>query len=230
MRLNKYIASSGYCSRRKADELISNNKVYVNGKCISNLSTQVQAGTDVVTINGEQINVETQKVYVALNKPRGYITTSAEQFDRKCIMDLIHEKVRLFPVGRLDMDTEGIIILTNDGDFANELIHPKNNIYKTYIVKTDFDLNDIEIQKLSSGVDIGGYVTKPAIVKRIKRNLTEVKICEGKNRQIRRMFEAINKKVIKLKRIAIGNMKVDGIEVGQYKKYSLQEIKSRIYK
>ena len=230
MRINKYIASSGYCSRRKAEELIKNGKVTINGSIVYDLSSIVNELEDIVCIDGKRITIEEEKIYLVLNKPKGYITTSHEQFDRKYIMELIDEKYRVFPVGRLDMDTEGLIILTNDGEFANELAHPRNKVYKTYIAKLDFDVSNEEIIKLRNGVDIGGYITHKAIVNRLKKYVVEVKIAEGKNRQVRKMFKAINKKVIKLKRTAIGGLTLEDIPVGKYKRYSLDELKRKIYK
>lgn len=228
MRINKYIASSGICSRRKAEEYINQGKIYLNGSKVTDLATQV-GQDDVVTLDGKKISIEEEKVYLVLNKPKGYITTSNEQFERNCIMDLINENVRVFPVGRLDMDTEGIIILTNDGEFANELMHPRNKLFKTYIAKLNYDVSDSEIETLRNGIDIGGYITKKAVVKKIKKNVVSISIAEGKNRQIRRMFEAINKRVVKLKRIAIGNFEPKDIALGEYKKFSLEDLKRKIY-
>lgn len=228
MRINKYIANSGITSRRKAEEYIIQGKVYVNGQKITDLSKNISENDEVI-LNGKKIKLEDEKIYLVLNKPKGYITTSNEQFGRKCIMDLVDEKFRVFPVGRLDMDTEGIIILTNDGNFANELMHPSNEIYKTYIARLDYDVSENEINVLCNGVDIGGYITQKAIVKKIKRNVVSISISEGKNRQIRKMFEAIGKKVVKLKRISIGNFEPKDIAIGQYKKYSLSYLKKKIY-
>lgn len=229
MRLNKYIASCGYCSRRKADELIENGKVFVNDLLVTELGFKVSIEKDSVRVEGNILRLEEKKLYLALNKPKGYVTTSSDELGRNSVLDLVHEDIRVFSVGRLDMDTEGLLILTNDGEFANELAHPRNKVYKTYIAKTDYDISDSEIETLRKGVDIGGYITAPAMVRKLKRNLTEVKIAEGKNRQVRKMFEAINKKVIKLKRIAIGGLTLEDIKLGSYKSYTLDEIKKKIY-
>lgn len=224
IRLNKYIATSGVCSRRNADELIASGKVKVNGIVIKEMGMQVDEIKDIVYVNNKKISVKEEKVYIMLNKPKGYVTTNNDQFDRPSTKDLIKEKIRVFPIGRLDMNTEGLLLLTNDGDFANKLMHPSNKVEKTYIVTLRKPITDEQIKKLQDGVDIGDYITRPAKVKRITPLELEIKISEGKNRQIRRMCESVNADLKNLKRIQIGNLKLGDLKLGKYRLLSLDEI------
>lgn len=224
-RLNKYISSCGICSRRKADELIQNGKVEVNGNVITNLGEKVEDG-DLVKVNGKRIFKEAKKVYIALNKPKGYVTTNSDQFGRKNVIDLIAEDVRVYPVGRLDMYTEGLLILTNDGEFSNMMMHPKNEINKTYVVSTDTNITKEQIERLQNGVDIGDYITKPAIVKIVDKNKIEIIIHEGKNRQVRRMCEAVGINLLNLRRIKIGSVELGTLQTGKYRYLTKQEIES----
>lgn len=217
IRLNKFIAESGYCSRRKADELIKNKKVYVNDVCILEFGTKIDTENDKVVIDGKILKKQKENIYLMLNKPKGYITTNKEQFSRKATIDLIKEEQRVFPIGRLDKDTEGLLLFTNDGDFANLMMHPSHLIEKTYIVETDSDITKEKIYKLKNGVDIGGYITREAKVRKISKNRLEIVISEGKNRQVRRMCQAVDINVINLKRIKYGN-----IELGNLKLRRLQ--------
>lgn len=224
IRLNKYIASSGICSRRKADELIESGKVKVNGIVIATMGYQVNEKTDVVEVNEKKVYLDDKKVYIMLNKPKGYVTTNSEQFSRPSTKDLIKEEIRVFPIGRLDMNTEGLLLLTNDGEFANKLMHPKNKIEKTYIVTLKSPVTNGQIEMLKNGVNIGDYVTKPAKVRRISDMELEIKISEGKNRQIRRMCEVVNAELINLKRVQIGNLKLGNLKLGKYKFLTFHEI------
>lgn len=226
MRINKYIAACGICSRRKAEEYILQGKVKINEKIIKDLSTNIDEKTDKVYVDNKLIKLENKNVYIMLNKPKGYVTTNSEQFNRKSTSDLIHEDVRVFPIGRLDMYTEGLLLLTNDGEFANKMMHPKNEIKKVYEVNVDKKITDENIKKLQDGVDIGGYVTKPAIVEKIDEYNMKIIISEGKNRQVRKMCEAVSLKVKNLKRIQIGNLKLGNLKVGKYKILSEKEIKN----
>lgn len=225
-RLNKYIASCGICSRRKADELIENGKVKVNDIVINNLGMQVSED-DVVKVEDKVISKEEKKVYIVLNKPKGYVTTNNEQFNRKSVIDLIHEDVRVYPVGRLDMYTEGLLILTNDGEFSNKLMHPRNKIEKTYIVTTDTNVTKEQIEKLKTGVDIGDYVTKPAKVKIIGNDKVEIIISEGKNRQVRRMCESVGINLLNLRRTKVGKIELGTLQTGKYR-YLTEEEKNMI--
>ena len=229
MRLNKYIAQAGVASRRKADELISAGKVKINGTVCTVLGTDVAPG-DRVTVNGRDISGQEEKlVYYALNKPLGYITTTSDEKNRETVLSLLSDVTqRVFPVGRLDADTTGLLIMTNDGQLANRIAHPRNLVWKTYEVEINIAISEEKMEKLRSGVDIGGYITRPAQVKLLKQtahaSLLEVKICEGKNRQIRKMFKAVDAKVVALERTAIGEVRLGRTHVGTYRKLTKEEI------
>ena len=228
IRLNKYIASSGVCSRRKADELIEAKKVKVNGNLVEDFGMQIDEKKDVVIVYDKRIRLENKKIYLMLNKPVGYVTTNDEQLGRKCTNDLIHENERVFPIGRLDMDSEGLLLFTNDGEFSNSLMHPSKKVEKVYIAKLNRKINDEKIEMLKNGVDIGDYVTKPAKVQRIASNVVKITISEGKNRQVRRMCDAVGLKVIKLQRVQIGNLELGTLPVGKYRHLTKQEVRSII--
>ncbi|HKK96212.1 MAG TPA: pseudouridine synthase [Anaerovoracaceae bacterium] len=228
MRINKYIATAGIASRRKADDLIANGNVKVNGETVAELGYDV-TDSDTVSVNGRVVKPEKRMVYIALNKPVGYVTTVSDDKKRPKVMDLVTDAdVRLFPVGRLDFNTSGLLVLTNDGDLANKMTHPKHDIYKTYRALVKGIVSDKQLYKLTKGVDIGGYVTKPAkvsVVKIIGKNtLIELSIAEGKNRQIRKMLKAVDRPVIELTRISIGEIKLGRLMVGGYRKLKQEEI------
>lgn len=223
MRLNKYISLCGICSRRSADKLIKLGKVTVNNEAIIDLGTKINI-TDIIKIKNEVISLE-KKIYIILNKPKGYVTTVKEQFQRASILDLIFVKERVYPVGRLDMNSEGLIILTNDGDFANKVIHPSKHISKTYEIKVNKEIKNDFIDKLEKGVDIGGYITLKAIVKKISKDTIHITIFEGKNRQIRRMCDKLGYKVINLKRISIGRLTLGDLKSGEYKVVTYEYLK-----
>ncbi len=212
-RLNKFIALSGYTSRRKADELIINGKVKVNGKVVKELGTKVD-GNDLVTVDGNVLKKEENKVYFLLNKPRGVITAVTDDLNRKTVVDLINTDKRIYPVGRLDYDTTGALILTNDGELANLLMHPKNNIDKVYIAKVKGLIGKLEINKLERGVYIDGIKTSRAKArirkydKKSDSSIVELTIHEGRNHQVKKMFEAIGYDVLKLKREKIAFLDV----------------------
>lgn len=226
IRLNKYIAECGICSRRKADILIESGKVLVNDIVIKDLGVKIDDTKDIVKVDGKTISKEDKFVYIMLNKPKGYVTTNSEQFGRKSVLDLIDTDYRIFPIGRLDMNTEGLLLLTNDGEFANKLMHPKNKVEKTYIVNVKGNITKEKIEHLINGVDIGGYITKPAQVKIISKdkNEIEIKISEGKNRQVRKMCEAVGLKVINLKRTSIGKLNLGNLKIGEYRYLNKNEI------
>ncbi len=228
VRLNKYIADAGICSRRKADELIGNGNVKVNGATMKELGYQVEDG-DVVLVNGKKIETAGKKVYVVVNKPLGYITSMDDDKDRATVAELVSDiPERLFPVGRLDYNTSGLLIMTNDGQLTYTLTHPKHEVYKTYIAKVAGVLSDARIAKLRKGVDIGGFITSPAKVKVIKQMprhaIVEISIREGKNRQVRKMFAAVGNKVQELQRVAIGEIKLGRLMEGHYRKLNREEI------
>lgn len=228
MRLNKYIADAGICSRRKADELIENGNVKVNGATMKEMGYQVKDG-DVVQVNGKKIETVGKKVYVAVNKPLGYITSMDDDKNRATVAELVADiPERLFPVGRLDYNTTGLLIMTNDGQLTYTLTHPKHEVYKTYIAKVAGVLSDARVARLRKGVDIGGFVTSPAKVKVIKQMprhaIVEISIKEGKNRQVRKMFAAVGNKVQELQRTSIGEIKLGRLMEGHYRKLNREEI------
>lgn len=225
IRLNKYIASTGFCSRRKAEEYILSSKVSINGKVVTNLSTMVNEENDKVYIDDKLIKIENEKIYIMLNKPIGYITTNSEQFGRHSTSDLLKLPQRLFPIGRLDMNTEGLLLFTNDGEFANKLTHPSHNIKKTYIARVKGIIDNEKLEMLRNGVDIGGYVTKEAKVEKIEDDKLEIVISEGKNRQVRRMCEAVGLHVSALKRIKIGNLSIGKLQLKKYRYLTKDDIK-----
>ena len=228
MRLNKYIASAGVCSRRKADELIANGNVKINGAVCREMGAQVEDG-DVVTVNGDEIRADAAKVYVAVNKPLGYITSMSDDRDRQIVADLVADiPERLVPVGRLDYNTSGLLLMTNDGELTYALTHPKHEVSKTYVATVAGVLSNARLAKLRKGVDIGGFVTSPAKVRVIKQNprsaVVEISIHEGKNRQVRKMFAAVGNKVQSLERVAVGDIKLGRLLPGHYRKLTKAEI------
>ena len=233
VRLQKYMAECGIASRRKCEEFILKGMVKVNGKVVKKLGTKIVPNRDTVEYCGKKVdNPSEKKVYVLLNKPIGYVTTVKEQFGRPTVMDLVKNiKTRIFPVGRLDMYTSGAIILTNDGDFVYRVTHPKYEIEKTYIVTLRGKVSSEEIETLKNGVKIDDYVTGKAKVKIIKddvgKNETRLQIVihEGKNREVRKMCEAIGKKVLALHRAKIGNIDVKSIKIGEYRYLDKNEVK-----
>lgn len=226
-RLQKVIANSGYCSRRKAEELIKNGKVMVNGKRIEELGFKVD-GNDIITVENKILKKE-NKEYILLYKPRGVVTTTSDEKGRKTVLDLIETNKRLYPVGRLDYDTSGLLLLTNDGELTNILIHPKNEIDKVYIAKINGIMNGFEIKTLEKGVLIDGKKTAPCKVKVRKKekdsSIIELTIHEGKNHQVKKMFEAIGFKVLKLKREKLAFLNLSGLKPGEYRYLSIKEVK-----
>ena len=228
MRINKYIADAGICSRRKADELISNGNVKINGLTVKELGVDVAEG-DVVEVNGSVIEAGRRKVYVAVNKPAGVITSMDDDRERETVADIVADiPERLFPVGRLDYNTTGLLIMTNDGQLTYTLTHPKHEVYKTYVAKVEGVLSGARAAKLRRGVDIGGFVTSPARVKVLKQMpryaVVEISIREGKSRQVRKMFAAVGNKVRELKRTQIGEIRLGRLKEGHYRKLTREEI------
>lgn len=231
MRINKYIASTGFCSRRKAEQVILSGRVRVNGERVTELSTQVDENNDEVMIDGKVIRLEERKIYILLNKPEGYITTAKDQFDRKSVIDLVDVKERVYPVGRLDYETSGLLILTNDGDLTMDITHPSKKIAKVYraIVKGKV----LEKSKLDfeNGLEIENYITSPAKMKILKydkennRSFLEVTIYEGRNRQVRKMLRKIGNPVLRLKRVGIGSLRDNSLKIGEYRELTEDEIK-----
>ena len=229
-RLQKYLANCGVASRRKCEEYILQGKVKVNGEIVTELGTKINPGKDKVEFEGKIVKEANKNVYILLNKPIGYVTTAEDQFGRDTVLDLVKVKERIVPVGRLDMYTSGALILTNDGDFIYKVIHPKHEIEKTYTVTVKGIVKNTEVEQLREGVQIDDYKTKPAKVKILKTDVEkdisrlEITIHEGKNRQVRRMCEAVGRKVLALHRSKIGNIGVKDIELGKWRYLNEKEI------
>jgi len=229
-RLQKVIANSGYTSRRKAEDLILSGRVSVNGKKVMELGTKVN-DEDIITIDGKLLKKEERKVYYLLNKPAGYICSLSDEKGRKVVTDLIEGDIRVYPIGRLDYDTTGLLLLTNDGELTNILAHPSNNVEKTYKATIDGILNVDEIYKLKDGIEIDGIKVIPTRVKVKKKNnnknkqIVEISIVEGRNHIVKRVFESIGHPVLKLKRLRYANLNVDDLRYGEYRELSLKEVK-----
>lgn len=225
-RLNKYLADCGVGSRRECDKLIADGCVKINGK-IASLGANVEEN-DSVSVNGRRVAPKTKNYYIMLHKPKGCVTTVKDDLGRKTVMDFVDIKARLFPVGRLDYDTEGLVILTNDGDVANKLTHPKNNVEKVYVARLSGSLTEAERQTLERGVEIDGRKTMPAKVKILAKDehhtRVEVTITEGRNRQVKKMFESVGKEVEFLKRVAEGELRLGGLQRGKYRFLNDREI------
>lgn len=229
-RLQKVIANSGVTSRRKAEEMISKGNVRVNGKVVTELGVKV-SGNDIIEVDGVTINRDTKKVYYILNKPREVITSVSDDKNRKTVLDCITTDIRVYPVGRLDYDTTGLIILTNDGELANKLMHPSNKIKKTYIAKIEGLLNKDDIDRLKRGINIDDR--KVEIVnfkirdKDLVKNtsLIEITIIEGRNHIVKRIFESLKHPVIRLSRIRLAFLDIKNLKSGEYRELSLKEVK-----
>ncbi|MRZ79066.1 pseudouridine synthase [Paeniclostridium sordellii] len=231
MRINKYIASCGVASRRKAEELINAGRVKVNGKIINELSFQVDENKDRVEVDEKLIGLEERLVYIMLNKPEGYVTTVKDQFDRKSVIDLVKDVgERVYPIGRLDYETSGLLLLTNDGDLTYKLTHPKHEVDKTYVATLKGIPTLNEMKNFEKGLYIEDYKTAPAKIKLLKKNeeknycVCEIKIHEGRNRQVRKMCRAINHPVMNLRRKAMGKIVLKDVEIGQYRYLTQEEI------
>lgn len=230
MRIHKLLSENGICSRRGAEKLVAQGRVEINGHKAT--VGQDASAADVIHIDGERIAIlkRQPKYYLALNKPRGYVTTMDDELDRKCITELVKDfPVRVYPVGRLDKDSEGLLILTNDGNFANYIMHPKNHIPKTYRVTARPKVTEEQLVKLISGVTLDdGYVTAPASVavdgEEEGRSVLRITIIEGKNRQVRRMCEAVGLEVARLKRVSVGPVKLGMLQPGKWRELTALEV------
>ena len=229
-RLQKVIANSGYCSRRKAEELIKLGKVYVNGEKVTEMGFKV-SGNDAIEVEGKILNLDSDKVYYLLNKPRGIISSVSDEKNRKTVVDLIDTDKRIYPIGRLDYDTTGLILLTNDGELANTLMHPSYKVNKKYIAKLNkyFEISDLK--KLENGINIDGVKCIPTRVK-IKTNnkeqdysIVEISIIEGRNHIIKKLFMKLGYLVDKLSRVEYAFLNLDGLKSGEYRELSIKEVK-----
>ena len=221
MRLNKFISETGLCSRRQADQWISDGRVRINGQLVG-LGSQVQAG-DRVEVDGKLVEARSATVYLALNKPIG-ITCTTERHVAGNIIDFVRHPQRIFPVGRLDKDSEGLILLTNNGDIVNELLRSENNHEKEYVVTVDRPMTEEFLAGMAAGVELLGDLTKPCKVRRIGQSVFGIVLTQGLNRQIRRMCAAFDYQVRRLQRVRIVNIRLDGIKVGQWRELSIKEL------
>ncbi len=232
MRINKYIASCGICSRRAAEELVLDGKVKVNGKVVKELATEIDEYNDTVTLDGRKITLVSRFIYIMFNKPKGCVCTVKDDKGRKTIMDYLESfsDKRIFPIGRLDYDTEGLLLLTNDGDLANRLTQPMSEVPKTYIAKVEGEIAESDLARLRNGIVLDGVKLRRCKIKLLgtEDNVSryEVTIFEGKNRQIHRMFESIGKEVVFLKRIKIGDVKLGGLGRGANRYLTEKELAS----
>ena len=228
-RLQKVIANLGYCSRRKAEELIAEGKVKVNGMTIREMGVKVK-NSDTIQVENTILDNNKNYEYYILNKPKGVVSTTSDELGRKTVIDLIDTKTRIYPIGRLDYDTTGLLLLTNDGVLANKLMHPSSNIYKTYVARVDGIVNGYDIKRLKDGVMIDGIKTARCRVKlksvdaKKEKSIVELTIHEGKNHQVKKMFESLGYRVSKLKREKYANMDLTGLKAGEYRKLSNKEI------
>ncbi len=229
MRLNKFMASAGVASRRHCDEIIETGRVRVNGQVVKKLGVQVDPEKDIVSVDNTPVRLKNNFVYIMLNKPTGVVTTVHDPLGRRTVLNILPKtKVRIFPIGRLDYNTSGLLLLTNDGDTAQRVIHPSFALDKVYLVTVNHKLNEHQITRLRNGVDIGDFVTSPAkVVQKVEGRgeyVYEVTIHEGKNRQIRRMFDAIGSNVIGLKRVAIGKLSLGNLPIGKSRELTKTEV------
>ena len=230
MRLQKYLASCGVASRRNAEQMILDGRVSVNGEIVRVLGTQVDEQSDTVQVDGSIVMPETEKHYLAYNKPVGEVTTVSDPEGRATVMDRFRDyPVRLFPVGRLDYDSEGLLLLTNDGDLMNKVLHPSFEIQKSYLTKVSNNVSDQEIKTLRKGVIIDGKLTSPAEVRLIRHDTFStdllITIHEGRNRQVRKMIDAIGHQVVRLKRVRFGPVLLGDLPSGMWRKLTDEEIK-----
>ena len=224
-RLQKIIARAGLTSRRNAEKLIAEGKVTVDGK-IATIGTCADSQKNKICVDGKILTFDAEKIYILLNKPRGYVCTAKDERGRKTVLDLINIPERVFPVGRLDLNSEGLLLLTNDGELMNALIHPKFKIDKTYRAKISGEVTEEKLDKLRAGIELDDGLTAPAEIFLIEENLVEITIHEGRNRQIRRMFAAIGCDVKRLKRIKFADLTLDGVAVGKFRLLTSAEIKN----
>ena len=230
VRLQKYIAMSGLASRRGAEAMIDEGRVKVNGKLVLQQGVKVEIGCDNVEVDGKSVKLKDKKYYIILNKPSGYVSTVKDQFERPTVVDLIKDEIgtRIFPVGRLDYETEGLLIMTNDGDFTYKITHPKFLVDKTYIATIKGGISVSDLNKLRRGIRVEDYVTSPAEAEILDavdgHTMIQITIHEGKNRQVRKMFETLGYTVKALQRIKIGNVELGNLPLGRWRHLTSHEI------
>lgn len=224
-RLQKLIARAGICSRREAEKIISAGRVTVDGKVVTELGAKAQP-EQKIRVDGKLLTFDTEKIYLLLNKPRGYVSTAHDDRGRRTVLDLLGENFseRVYPVGRLDLNSEGLILLTNDGELTNALIHPRFEVEKTYRAKISGDITDEKLDLLRAGIELDDGLTAPAKIYRLEDDLVEVTIHEGRNRQVRRMFAAIGCDVKRLRRIRFAGLTLDGLKVGKFRVLTAEEV------
>ncbi len=224
-RLQKLIARAGICSRREAEKIILSGRVTVDGKMITELGAKADINQKIL-VDGKLLRFDTEKIYLLLNKPRGYVSTAHDDRGRKTVLDLLGENFseRVYPVGRLDLNSEGLLILTNDGDLTNALIHPRNEVAKTYRAKISGTVTEEKLDKLRAGIELDDGLTAPAEIYLLAENLIEVTIHEGRNRQVRRMLAAIGCDVKRLRRIKFAGLTLDGVKVGKFRALTKSEV------
>ncbi|MFA6467897.1 MAG: pseudouridine synthase [Bacteroidota bacterium] len=228
LRLNRFLAMTGVASRRAAEAMITNGEVELNGVVVTVLGTKVNPQTDVVKVNGQTYSLAQKLVYILLNKPKDFITTASDEKGRRTVLDLVNARERIYPVGRLDRQTTGVLLLTNDGMLANKLMHPSSEIIKTYHVSLDKGLDTIHAEKLASGVFLEDGKTAPAeleIIPGTKSREVIIHIHEGKNRQVRRMFESFGYEVDRLHRVEYAGLNVQGLQRGMWRHLTGKEIR-----
>ncbi len=226
MRLNKFLADAGLASRRKADDLIKEGVVRVNKDIVTEPGTQVHP-SDLITVSGEPVSPEKRLTYILLNKPKGYITTTSDERGRRTVMDIVHSRARIFPVGRLDRNTTGVLLFTNDGELANRLMHPRYEISRVYSATLDKSIQLDDAKKISAGVELEDGMTSPCsiVIDPKKKNKVLLEITEGKNREVRRIFEALGYDVEKLDRKMYANLMTRGMKRGEFRHLTRQEVR-----
>lgn len=225
-RLQKIIARVGVCSRRTAENLILEGKVSVDGKIVRELGAKAEINQKI-RVDGKLLTFDTEKIYILLNKPRGFVSTTHDERGRRTVLELLDENFsdkRVYPVGRLDLNSEGLILLTNDGDLTNLLLHPRNEIEKTYRAKISGIITEEKLDKLRAGIELDDGLTAPAEIFLLGEDLIEITIHEGRNRQVRRMFSAIGCDVKRLRRIKFANLTLDGLKVGKFRTLTAEEV------
>lgn len=225
------MAECGIASRRNSEQLVLDRRVKINNKIIVNLATEVDPEKDFVTVDEKKVESIKKHIYLMLNKPKGYVCTTSDEHDRKTVMELLKGRFpdkRIFPIGRLDYDTEGLLLLTTDGDLSNRITHPRNEITKTYVARVEGEVAEFELNKIREGVDLDGEKTKKCRARILevenRESRIEIVISEGRNRQVRRMFESINRHVVFLKRVAIGELRLGGLFRGNYRELKPDEV------